>query len=361
MAEQKKRFPAFWVGIAVYVLVFAVLSFFGLKIFRDYIAAYEQSRPGKAMEEYRAELTERGHTDAVVQALSALDPNIRGEEENLRWAEELLREASFPRMLNLSDDSHMVYSVRSRGQQIGQITAVPGPADRFGFRDWTISEESYDFSAFMHSSEATIPADYSYSVNGVTLGREYITEENIPFETLADFYDRYEDLPTMVHYRSGLYLDEAEVQVTDPSGHVLSPDEMTETYYLDNCGAHIRELADEFIPRFLQLYVNFTANLYNSYSYNFANLRPLVLSESQLNLRMRQAAEGFGYTTTKKAEILSMDTLVVTRLSADRYLADITYVTEITGHADPVVIEDHIYLVMYEHKDYLLAEALYNH
>ena len=361
MTEQKKRFPFFWIGIAIYVLVFALLSFFGLKIFRDYIAAYELSRPGRAMEEYRAELREQGHTEAVVQALSALDTNIRSQEENLQWAEDLLREASFPRMLNLSDEGHMVYSVRARGQQIGQITAVPGEPDRFGFRDWTISEESYDFSAFMHSCQATIPSDYGYYVNGVRLGQEYVTEADIPFETLADFYERYEGLPTLSHYESGLYLDDVEIQVRDPEGHVLSPEEMTETYYLDNCGDHIRELADEFIPRFLQLYVNFTANLYNSYTYNFFNLRPLVLTESQLHVRMRQAAEGFGYTTTKNVEILSMETRVVTRLSEDRYLADISYSTEITGYADPVVIEDHIYLVMYEHKDYLLAEALYNH
>lgn len=360
MTERKKKRFSFRMGLALYILVFMVLSAVALTIFYNYIAAFEASRPTQALEAYKTRLMENG-TDAVDAALSVLDPNIRAPEENRQWAAALLEEASFPRISSLSSPDKVVYGVRARDEQVGTVTLTATGKGSYGFTAWELAEESYDFSAFTHRSEVTIPAGYGFYINGVLQGSDCVTDDAIPYESLADFYDRYENLPYLVHYESGLYVDDVETSIRDDAGNILTPDQLNEAYYLNNCPEHIRQLADEFIPVFLGLYVDFSSNLYNSYYYNFMQLRPLVLTDSQLHRRMEQAIGSFGYTTTNAVRILSIETHMITRLSEDRYLADLSYETEITGMGDPVVTTDNIRLVLYEHKDYLMAEALYNY
>lgn len=361
MAETTARRSRFWLGLLIYVLVFAILAGAALLLLYQYMEAYEQSRPASAIARYRLSLEENGPTQAMLDALSPLDPSIRSREENIAFLEQLLAEASFPRLSRDSSPEQVVYGIRSGDRDLGRITLTDSGSRRFGLSSWEVAEEAFDLSAFFHSSSFTVPADYSCFVNGVELDESFLVDRAVPYETLADFYDRFDGLPTLVRYECGPYLGELETRVQDPQGKILTEDELNESFFLDRCDDHIRELAEEFIPRFLGLYVDFSSNLYGSYYYNFMQLRPLVLTDSQLHKRMSQAIGSFGYTTTKAVEIQSIELHFICPLSEDRYLADLSYATQITGSGAPVVIEDNIRLVLYEHKDYLMAEALYNY
>ena len=356
--RQKSR-SRFLTGLLIYVAVFLVLAFAVLTVLRRYAVAYERSQITDYLQAYESSMTADPPREACLAALEALRPGTSESEENIRWMKELLGEASFVKLSDRSSAELAVYGIRAREEQIGTVSFRPGEDLGFGRSSWVLADEEYDFSAFTHSLNFTVPEDYSVRVNGVTLGKEYIVERDIPYEMLAECYEHFDGLPHMVRYESGSWLGDAEVEVLNAAGEVQSEDQLRESVYLDNCPEHIRQMAEVFMPEFIDAYVVFTANLYGASYNNFMQLRNYVLGESDLHIRMRQAIESFGYTTTHEAEVVSMQINALTELGDDRYLADVSYSTRITGSSDPVVTDEHIRVVLYEHKDYLLAEALY--
>ena len=357
--KVKKSRSRFLMGLLIYVAAFLVLAFAVLTVLRRYAVAYERSQITDYLSAYETSMTADEPREACLTALESLRQGTSSEEENVRWMQELLKEASFVKLSDRSSAELLVYGIRARDEQIGTVSFCPGEDLGFDKKSWVLADEEYDFSAFTHSLDFTIPENYTVRVNGVTLGSEYIVERDIPYELLAECYERFEGLPHMVRYESGNWLGDAEVEVLNAAGVVQREDQLTESVYLDNCPEEIRELADAFMPVFIDAYVVFTANLYGASYNNFMQLKTYVLNESDLHIRMRQAIESFGYTTTHEAEVVSMNINALTSLGDDRYLADVSYSTRITGSADPVVTDEHIRIVLYEHKGYLLADALY--
>lgn len=358
---EKKKGSRFALGLLLYALIFILLAAGLLLLLYRYMEAYELTRPARAVESFQETLESGPLPQAAAEALADLDPKLSTPEANRAWASALLREAAILRVSSQSSAERIVYGILARGEQVGSFAITATGPESFGMRSWELEEESYDFSAFMKRCQATIPEDYHFSVNGFILGPDYVIEEKIPYEALSDFYQRYPDLPTMLRYESGLYLEQAETEILDQTGRPVAEEEQNEYAYLDRCDPEIRELAEEFIPRFLDLYVKFSANLRGQYYDNFMKLRSLVLTDSQLHKRMRQAIGSFGFTTTEAVEIASIDVNGIIPLDQDHFLADFSYQTQITGLGAPVTITDHIHLVLYLYKDYLLAEALYNY
>ena len=196
-------------------------------------------------------------------------------------------------------------------------------------------------------------------VNGVTLDETYITDAAVPYELLSECYEHFEDLPYMVHYESGQFFGDVEIQVLDAGGEVLELEQLYETRFLDNCDERILGMMEEFIPVFMEKYVFFSSDLHGLSRMYYSELYPYVLPDSILSIRLRQAFEGFGYVTPRALKVLSIHTNLVSDLGNDRYLADVIYSTEITGQGDPVVTQEHVRVVICELNGKLQAEALF--
>ncbi len=357
--DENAKKSHFWLGVGIYVLVLLIAAAAALWVLRDYLQVYERSIPGNYLEAYQTELREHGPTDACLEALRIADGKLQSEEETKAWAEELLSEATYPRIVNLSGPETKVYSIRTNGQPIGTVTFTATDAGRFGLTEWQLSGEEYDFSQFTQTAAFTVPEDYRVVVNGVTLDASYITEDAVPYQYLTECYEHYENLPHMLRYESGQYFGDVEIQVLDGEGKAVAPEDMREEYFLDNCGEELRARAEEMIPAFIENYVFFSSDLHEKSVVYYSQLYPYVVPGSMLSIRLQQAFEGLGFERPRDLKILDVQINLLTDLGNGKYLADVTYQTEITGKEDTVITEEHIRIVLCETGGMLKAEALF--
>ncbi len=357
--EGKKRRSRFGLGLLIYVWILLILGGAALFVLQDYLSAYEASQPRYFVEEYEGSLREQP-PEAACLALDDIDSRIVTEEEKEAWLQEQLAEIHLSKDASLSREEHQVYRIKdAAGEQLGSVSFEPVGQGKYSLPVWGVKEEAFDFSDFYRSEEITVPADYRVFLGEYPLDKRCITEDKIPYAALEECYLHYEGLPTMVRYETPLFVGEPTLRVQDAQGKELSPEELNEDAFLDRCSQEIREKAEEFVPKFIDLYVLYSADIKESYQYYYFQLRPLVQPDSQLYVRLRMAFEGLGYTATKSVSLDSVEINRLTDLGQDRYLADVSYATTVTGSEGPIPMEDHVLLVLVDNDGTLLADALY--
>ncbi len=358
-SEPKKRRSRFGLGLLIYVWVLLILGGVGLYKLQDFLSAYEASQPKYFVEEYEGSLREVPSA-AARSALDDIDSRILSDEEKETWLQARLAEIRLSKDASLSREDHQVYHIKdAAGEELGSVSFEPVDQDKYSLPVWGVAEESFDFSAWYRTEEITVPSDYLVTLGDYPLGKSCIAEKDLPYEALQECYLHYEDLPTMVRYETPPFVGEPALNVSDPEGHVLSPEELNEEAFLNRCSPEIREKAEEFIPKFIDLYVLYSADISESYQFYFYQLRPLVQPNSQLYTRLRMAFEGLGYTATKSVSLDAVDINRITDLGQDRYLADVSYATTVTGSGGPIPMQDHVLLVLIDNDGTLLADALY--
>ena len=357
--EPKKRRSRFGLGLLIYVWVLLILGGVGLYKLQDFLSAYEASQPKYCVEEYESALRELP-PEAACKALDDIDPRILSDEDKEAWVQALLSQALLRKDASLSREDHQVYLVKDpEGALLGSVSFEPVEKGSYSLPVWGVTEESFDFSAWYHTEEVTVPSDYRVTLGDYPLGKSCIAEKDLPYAVLQECYLHYEDLPTMVRYETPPFVGEPALRVSDPEGHVIPPEELNEEAFLDRCSPEIREKAEEFVPRFIELYVLYSADISESYQFYFYQLRPLVQPNSQLYTRLRMAFEGLGYTATKSVSLDAVEINRITDLGQDRYLVDVSYATTVTGSGGPIPMQDHVLLVLMDNDGTLLADALY--
>lgn len=374
---KKSRFGT---GLMIYAWVLLILGGIVLFLLQNVLTVFEASRPQHCVEAYSRALAET-LPPAAADALAELDTSVHSPEENALWAQGLLKDARLVKDPTSAGEDLLVYRIRAAdGQTLGQVVfgvtgetqyafpigqalglsslIISGSAES-SLPVWSVVEEQFDFSAYYQTVGITVPADYQVYLGDRLLGPECVVEDGIPYAALEECYLHYEDLPTMVRYESGPFVGELALRVCDETGTELAPEELTEAAFLDRCAPEIQERADAFVPEFIPLYVLFSADIRNSFHYYYNQLTPMVVPGSQLAIRMRQAFEGFGYSGTRSAELLSTKINRVTDLGEGRYLVDVSYSTQIRGQGDTYVVDDHVLLVLIDFDGTLLADALY--
>ena len=357
--EGKKRRSRFGLGLLIYVWILLILGGAALFVLQDFLSAYEASQPRYFVEEYEGSLREQP-PEAACKALDDIDSRILTEEEKEAWVGETLSQVSLSKDASLSREDHQVYRVKGAdGAVLGSVSFEPVEQGRYSLPVWGVKEEEFDFSAFYRSEEITVPADYRVFLGEYPLDKRCITEDKIPYAALEECYLHYEGLPTMVRYETPLFVGDPALRVQDAEGKELTEEELNEDAFLDRCSPEIREKAEEFVPKFIDLYVLYSADIKESYQYYYFQLRPLVQPDSQLYVRLRMAFEGLGYTATKSVSLDQVEINRLTDLGQDRYLADVSYATTVTGSDGPIPMQDHVLLVLIDNDGTLLADALY--
>ena len=358
-AEPKKRKSRFGLFLLIYVWVLLILGGVGLYKLQDFLNAYEASQPKYFVEEYEGSLREIP-PEAACQALDDIDARILSDEEKEAWLQSRLAQAFLSKDASLSREDHQVYRVKDPdGALLGSVSFEPVDQGSYSLPVWGVAEEEFDFSAWYRTEEITVPSDYQVTLGDYPLGKDCIAEKDLPYAALQECYLHYEDLPTMVRYETPSFVGEPTLRVSDPEGRQLAPEDLNEEVFLDRCSPEIREKAEEFIPKFIDLYVLYSADISESYQFYFYQLRPLVQPNSQLYTRLRMAFEGLGYTATKSVSLDAVDINRITDLGRDRYLVDVSYATTVTGSEGPIPMQDHVLLVLIDNDGTLLADALY--
>lgn len=366
MAKKRKTTPLkprspFTSGLVIYIWVLLILGGIALMVLQDFLKTYELSQPGYCVDSYAETLRSRV-PDSALHALDDLDPLVMSEEDRTDFIRSLLQDSELKKLPGESREDYLVYQVKAAdGQPLGTVVFEPVARTKYNLPVWSQVSDSFDFSAYYTTLGVTVPSDYRVYLGDLLLGADRIVERDIPYSILADYYESFPELPTMVRYETVPFVGEGKLRVLDRDGREIEADQLTEEAFLDRCPEEIREKAEVFVPEFIELYVYFSSDLNGSAHYYFDQLRPYILQDSELFVRLRQAFEGLGYNL--QIRTVSLESVELNRiipLEKDRYLVDLHYTTVIgTRGNDPTETDDHVLLVLADVDGKLLADALY--
>ena len=358
---KKKRVSTFTKAMLIYVLVFAVLAAGALCFFYNYMAAYEVSGSKSCMKNYMSRLDEGIVPEGFNAELDKLDESVQSREENIQWLKGLISEAGYVRVGSESGEDFETYDLISRGRKIGKIRVEFSGVEKFGLKMWEVTEESYDLSGFMTSVSYYMPEDYTLQVGNAS----YLAgEETKEYKALDYVYERYENIPQIHKFESGLYIDGAAVKLIDARGNEISEEQLTEQYFLNNCDEALDERLETYALDFLDRYVKY-GSVYggrDNFFVNFYNLKLVMLREGELYKRLDTEWGVLLYSSTVYCNILDSNVNIRSQLGENLYLMDISYTTETKGFADAVVSDNFIRVVAVEDEfGNLMATNLYNY
>ena len=360
MTNKKKKLSPFSRGLLIYALVLATAGLAALALLYGALDAYEASRPEIGVKAYLSDIEENGPTAACLAALPALDENLKSREENIAALQSLLAGAAYKKAPGLSTQERCAYQLSLDSQPFGVIYLKQSEKSSFGFAPWQVCLEEYEFSPLLKKVDISLPEGYIPTFNGQKLDGRCITDHTLKYEMLSQYYDDMDGLPRLCRWETGAYIGAGEVRVLDRSGNQLPEESLTEAFYLSNCNESQKSRIEEFSRAFIDRYLAFGANVDKNYYANYSRLMELVIPESQLHLRMR-ASEGLGYSNTRSCQLISLTLNLCTNLGDGRYLADISYVAEIQGTAEPIEMESYVHLVMEEQNGVFFASAMSNY
>ena len=323
---KKKGFKRFFLGLAIYAVVFLALAFWGLTEFWSFIDAYELSRPKNAIAPYVQQLTKEQVASADSQLLSQIDHNIQSEDACKQFIlSSLDQDITYAQNVAESSDTQMIYMLLHDGKAIGKVTLTPEAADKYGFTPWKVTGQSFDFSHLLGSEASiTVPHDFAVYANGVKLDSSYITQDGIPYEALKRYYSAYQP-PYMVTYTVS-----QEKNITN----LLTP--------------------------FLKSYVAFTSNdggKENTLN-NYDDLLQYLVSGGDMAARMKQALDGLGWAKDSGSAITNIQINHMVDLGDGHYLCDVTYTVEAELYRDDPITVNNAKIIMVETRGKLRVESL---
>lgn len=357
---QKTRWKRFFIGMLIYAVIFLGAAACGLKYLWSYLEAYESSRPKNTVEAYMNSLTADHIAELGMEVFDQIDKNLQSEEECRNVICEAIADGlSYAKSSKESSDTQQVYVLRSGSQVVGRFTIESGASDENGFSGWTVIKESFDFSFLIGKQESiTVPSGYSVSANGHLLDSGYITEDNVPFEEIKDYYEDY-DMPYQVTYAAGPILGKIELTVADSEGNQIIVDENTDWSSLyDNCTEERIQELDAFTKVFVERYVAFTGSNKNTRYGTYNRLMEYVVADSDLAIRLSAAIEGLQFGQSQGDQVVSIATHHRMDLGDDKYLCDITYEVDTTGKQGVVRTETNAKLIIAQTEYGLKLESM---
>lgn len=354
---MRKRFV---LGMVIYALVFLALTAVGLKVLWDFIDAYEQSRPMNTVKAYVSSVTTQDMWDGSEALLDTLDENVRSRDDSRALiAQAASGTLSYAKKSGESTEERQVYVLRSGRQVIGQFAITAGEPDKYGFRVWSVTESSFDFSYLVGQPvSVTVPSDFPVSVNGVVLDASYITESGHTYSILEEFYDDY-TLPTLVTYTVDSFLGEVTLDVADREGNPITITGETDyNVFLPECSQDAQEELDPFVEGFLGRYVTFTSSANSSASGNYARLLKYLVKGSDLANRLYTAIDGLQFAQSNGDLLENIQVNQYADLDDGRYLCDVTYLVKTWGKKGAVETVNNLRLIIVETSDGLKVEAM---
>ncbi len=362
---KKKKFPyglKLLIVMAVYALVFVCAGYFGFCWFWDYMDGYEASRPEVAIDAYMNALDSQHIQEHCQPLVDSIDRNLQSEEECYTVIDTALKSGfTCAKKVNECTDDTLVYMILSGGKTIGKVTMTAQQPDEHGFTPWKVTKEEFDLSFLMgQGTSITVPHNYPVYANGHPLNQEYVTESNIPYTLLKNYYDTYA-LPYKVTYTVPAILGDITLTATDPAGNPMTEDTLNqESVILNSCTPEQIAAVDSFIPQFLDRYVAYTANNGTDREGNYARLSKYLLKDSSLQERMLEALGGLKWVKDRNASVIKLDISSRIPTMDGHYLCTLSYTIKAAGKNDAAVEETYtVDLVLIETEDGLKAKTMY--
>lgn len=340
MKQRKKVFSGkFVAGIVIYAVVFMALVGAGLGVFWKFIEAYELSRPKNTLKNYVEQLT----VDEICAGANELYDSVSSGLQSPKQfrqviADSLTGELNYAKKSSESTADRQVYVLRSGKTPIGEFAIAAGEEDSFGFRRWTVQDQSFDFSHLIGEPVSiTVPSEYKvFTADRVLLDENSITEENIHYSALEEFYGDY-TLPTMTTYTADGYFGEITLQAMDPSGNIveITPDtDMNDL--LPKCSPEEEAQVETLAKEFIRLWVAFSGSTKDTSAYHYYNIKNVLSSDGVLATRLYTALDGLSYGQSSGATIQDIKLNRIVPVEGAYYMCDVTYLVQAIGRQGAV-------------------------
>lgn len=344
-------------GMLLYATVFLMLTAVGLGVFWDFLGVFEASQSTNTMESYLSQLDGDSVYDHAGVFTGKLDYRLEPEEHCREVISQLLDQPlTYARDSKESTQTQLKYVILLEGEPIGKITLTQQEAGRYGYAPWQVAEEEFDLSFLLKEEiTVTVPPEYTVAVNGLVLEHAYITESGVPYEALEAFYEDYE-LPTLITYEAGPFLEEPRVEIRDGEGKPV--DLAEEAAFLDNCTEEERVQLEAFADKFLHRYVTYTGCASREARDDYLALMYCVVYGSELGNRLYDAMLGLGYAQSRGDSLASFIINGCSNIGGGRYYLDVTYEVDTLGHAGLVRTQSNAKLIITQTQYGLKAEDM---
>lgn len=379
MAKKRgKKRSGLWfaLGMFLYAVVFLGAAAYGLKylwgILEEFEAkeSYEEQVTGNPIDDYMASLTlERVLDAATAEVYATLNQDIQTEEECRQMLAACLTgeftRAKVMEMGMTSESSEIRYDIYCGTHKVGRVTTSSHIEDRYGFTVWEVTDETFDLTNLVLKEEmmgqvftVTVPHDHTVSVNGVALDESYIIESGKQYELLAEFYEDYA-LPTIVTYQAGPFMGDVEPVITNPAGEAVTIDENTDwNSFLNNCSQEEISGIQDFLDEFMASYVKYTSSNKETRYDAYSKVIKYMVKKGELADRMKRALDGMQYNHIRNAYLLSVTQHHCVNIGNDRYMVDITYVSNVDKYEGYKEESIDMKLILVNTEDGLRAETM---
>ena len=302
--KRKRRTIFYWTCLIIFTAALFVAVFMFLGIVGQFANAYEASMPDYAVDEYMNGLNETGWNNSMNIAASGMTNDFQSPEACVEIVKGTLQ-GDFTKVKAAGgNDNTTNYSIQNNGKTIGtfSITRDLDAKTEFSMLEkyvdlhpWKLSGDAYDFSYLLKSVEETVPATYTVKLNGTEIGEEYITEKDIHYDVLDDYYEEYPNLPTKVTYKVENLVGDVSVEILDDSGEPYEIDwTQDDSQFMTPCSqaelAELQIFADEFVEAYQYFFG--TKNI----DWTYPNLLQYVKQDSKMFELMRaQVDSGTAY------------------------------------------------------------------
>ena len=308
-----------------FLLLWAVLLCYGAYRALDevwvYAEAYEASRPNHTMDAYVAELSQNLWSEGIADTVKAMPHEAQSDEEVAARVREMLSNGISYVRKGGGGEGRAVYGLRCGGREFGSVTLTEV---EWSIRPWRVESESFDFNGLYSSVEVVVPKTFSVWLNGVQLGRELVVEENIPFDVLRDYYERYDGLPTKLRYRFDNVIGTIDPEIRDEDGMLFRVDPTRDdSQFIRPCSPEKLERLAQFTTGFVDRYLKFTSGAVDPTA-GYQRLGPYLLKGSDLDGRMHDAIDGLTWAHTETVTVDSATLNGALSLGDGFYILDIS-------------------------------------
>ncbi len=349
--------------LVIFALTLITISYIVLSDWQNYLVAYENSQPDTVIADYMNNLKSTRWEELVEQSVSRMEHPFQTDEECEAVINQMLGETLQYKEAPSNSENVKIYNVYCNGNPVGQFQMERDLSYRDNIKidsvlflrnieffwfikdadslcPWKVTGDNYDISGFTFTSStsAVVPETYSIRLNGVEVGKEYITETGIKYDVLEPYYENYPGLPTKVKYEVGNIFGKLEPVVYDAHGNEFKVDPYgDDSQFMEPCSPEEVSALSDFAFAFLEPYARFTGTK-NVWA-NYGDLKNYVKEGSEFAKRMDLFIEGadawlnFHSVTVSNASVNS-----VYSLGGGFYVINITYDT--TNYAEYKTVEE---------------------
>ena len=358
MQTKRKKSGRFGRALLIYVLVFVLLAIAALGVFRQYLAAFEASRPATVLHDYLESCADGALSYPWGLALGKIDSEQGDGNDSRSWAQEKIRNATLREQLGSSEEK--TYALYDEDDICFEtITLRQTEKDRWGFTGWKVADETVNLKPYTTTISLIIPEDYTVMLDGKALDSSFIVEKGIAYDALKPFAADITNPPLKMKVQFGPVLDGGEATVLDGKGQAVPEELQTEYYYLDTANEADRARVRDFVERWLSVYLPFADDLGGRGMGYFDAVYQMIIHGGEIETRIRQAIDGHEYGNVQKLEILSVDHDCCTDLGDGRFFTDFAYHIRTYGLHDPTEETYRMRLLVKEVYGTLYAEQMY--